>query len=201
MKRNSNILSALMFIINFFSHLLKELKTLKVSEETIFNALKSDDDLIPKMAKKIAEVIAGVPQNILQILANLSLSDRIAKGKYDWVNDDITEKNFPELVPADYTKEFKLFYFDRKMSSEDAIKEMDKDGFRPATINELLAIGEAQPELQKQFPIVALGSLWRRAGGSRSVPVLSQGSSERGLDLRWFERDWDGVFRFAALRK
>jgi undecaprenyl-diphosphatase len=53
----------------------------------------------------------------------------------------------------------KLFHFNRDISSEDAIAEMDKDGFRPATLAELLALGEAQPELQKQFPIIALSSV------------------------------------------
>lgn len=138
---------------------------------------------------------------ILHVLANLSLSDRIARGKYDWVNDYVTEEHFPTSISADYDAEYRLFHFDRDISSEVAIQEMEKEGFRPGTLAELLALGEAQPELQKQFPVIALGSLWRGSSGSRHVPALDWHGGRRELYLRWFGRDWDAPCRFLAVRK
>jgi len=59
MNRKSNILAALTFAVSFISAFLKELKKRGVVEEMIFNAMKSDGDLIPKMAEAAAEVVAG----------------------------------------------------------------------------------------------------------------------------------------------
>ncbi|MEK7465768.1 MAG: hypothetical protein AAB631_03275, partial [Patescibacteria group bacterium] len=41
---------------------------------------------IKKIADVLAELVHGVVKNILEIPAHLSLADRIARGKYDWVN-------------------------------------------------------------------------------------------------------------------
>jgi hypothetical protein len=139
--------------------------------------------------------------SILRIFANLTLTDRIARGRYDWVNSDITKKHFPTSVPADYDVEYKLFHFNHTISSDDAIKETEKEGFRPGILVELLALGETNPELQKQFPIVALGSAWRRPLGGRCVPCLCWDGSELKLRLEWFEGVWDDYVRFLAVRK
>jgi hypothetical protein len=204
MTRKSQVLAALMFVVDFFSALFKELKKRGVTEEAVFDALKSKNDLIPKMAEQIADLIAdtkATTKGTLRILANLTLTDRIARGRYDWVNSDITEEHFPTSVPADYDVEYKLFHFNHTISSDDAIKEMEKEGFRPGTLVELLALGETNPELQKQFPIVALGSTWQSPRGHRYVPCLYWGGSGRGLGLRWFGIDWVDVCRFLAVRK
>jgi hypothetical protein len=78
---------------------------------------------------------------------------------------------------------------------------MEKAGYRPARIEELLALGASQPELQKEFPIVALASVWRGPGGDRRVPYLRWDVAGRRLDLSWFEYGWTGDYRFAAVRK
>jgi hypothetical protein len=72
---------------------------------------------------------------------------------------------------------------------------MDEIGYRPATLAEVLALRVA-----KQFPIVALGSVWQFPGGRR-VPCLDWDGSERSLDLGWFESGWRVIYRFAAVRK
>lgn len=134
---------------------------------------------------------------------DLSFPGMITAGHYDWVNSDITEKHFP-VKGEGTTKEvtIELVHFNRAMgSSDEVIRELDKRGLRPATIEELLAFGAKYPELQRQFPIVALGSIWRRLG-RRYVPCLWGNSSERNLSLPfWFGYRWSDYCRFLALRK
>lgn len=153
--------------------------------------------------KKSDLIVAGAngAKNILRILTNLSLADRIARGEYDRVNSDITEEHFPTVIPADYDAEYKLFHFNRPIGSEAAIAEMEDERFRPGTLAELLVLGETQPELQKQFPIIALGSLWRLSGGDRGVPGLYGLGHRRELLLYWFGGGWGGHYRFLAVRK
>ena len=135
-----------------------------------------------------------------------TVQEMINAGNYGWTHREITEKHFPlptelngKQVPV--TNVTKLFYFNRNISSEAAISEMDKAGYRPATLAELLALGEAHPELQRQFPIVALGSVWRDTRDDRRVPVLDFGGNERRLSLRWFDYGWPGRCRFLGARK
>ena len=129
-----------------------------------------------------------------------SLAEMIEAGKYDWKYSDITQEHFPVQGQGREEKDVVLFHFGRYISSGDAIAEMAKAGYCPVQIQELLAFGGANPELQKQFPIVALGSVWRDPGGRRHVPYLDWHDRGRGLSLGWFGSGWGGDYRFAAVR-
>jgi len=133
-----------------------------------------------------------------------SIKQMIEAGKYDWKNGDIKEKHFPfptELSGKKITVSTKLFHFGRKISTEDAIYEMGKDGYRPATLAELLALGVKHRELQRPFPVIALGSIWRYAVDDRSVPYLNVDGRKRRLSLGWFDGDWDVSYRFLGVCK
>ena len=133
-----------------------------------------------------------------------TVQEMINAGNYGWTNNDIMEKHFPlptELNGKQVSVSTKLFHFNRSISSKNAIAEMDKAGYRPATLTELLALGEAYPELQKEFPIVAFGSIWRRGSDRRHVPVLLFDGHKRRLALRWFDVDWYVYYRFLGVRK
>lgn len=99
----------------------------------------------------------------------------VSAGKYDWVNSDITPGHFPVKGSGQEERKIALFHFGRAMTSEQAIAKMDKAGYRPAKTEGLLSLGASQPGLQKQFPIVAVGSVWQRSRGSRRVPDLDWG--------------------------
>lgn len=187
------------FVKQFVSDLRKDVKALGGDDAMVYEAIKSSSNLRKEFAKLIVAAKNGA-KTILHITANLSLADRIARGEYDWANPEITEEHFPTNVPGEYDAEYKLFHFNRTISSEDAIKEMEREGYRPGTLVELLALGEAQPKLQTQFPIVALGSVWRNPYGSYLVPALSW-SDGRGLGFLWFGSSWGAGFRFLAVRK
>lgn len=145
----------------------------------------------------IAKLIVDNWQEAKNIV-KISLADLVAMGNYDWVNSDIKEENFPIDEPVNPDEETKLFYFDREMSSEEVVVEMDKKGWKPAKIWHLLFFGAKNPKLQKQFPIIALGSVWRGL-----VPYLRWGGIFRKRDLRLsrFDSRWGGHCRFLAVRK
>lgn len=132
-----------------------------------------------------------------------NLKDVIVAGYYDYVNKSITEASFPLGVEEQSKKELimKLFCFNRYVKSEEAIREMDGKGYRPATLRELLAFGEKYPELQRQFPIVALGSVWTGPDRVSCVPMLRGDSAHRDLFLHCLGGIWDSDYRFLAVRK
>jgi len=92
-------------------------------------------------------------------------------------------------------------HFDRSISSDDAIAELDKMGLRPAEAGELLAFRAKYPDVQREFPIVALGSVWRGLYGNRHVLVLRCRGGKRRANLYWFGDDWNDGCRFATVCK
>lgn len=154
-----------------------------------------NDSLWEVVAKRFAKKVAEVAQAVKSVLKGL-----IDAGKYDYVNPNITEAKFP--VPADFVlgSDPKVFHFNCDISSEKAIEEMDKVGYRPAMIWDLLDYGAENPEEQRKFPIVGLGSVGE-VGGRRSVPCLGLGVSGRFLNLSWFDRGWRARCRFLGVRK
>ncbi len=130
----------------------------------------------------------------------LDLAAMIAAGKYDYVNPDIMAGSFPIKGEGKRELTAQLVHFNRVISSDDVEKELSKKGLRPATIEELLAFGATFPEVQRRFPIIALGSV-AEVRGRRSVSALGGDRSGRNLYLYWRVSDWLGLCRFLALPK
>lgn len=117
---------------------------------------------------------------------------------YYSANGDITSYNFPLWEKGQSQLDIFLLNFNHRISSENAIKAMDVQGLRPATIKELLSLGAQYPDLQKENWIVALGSTWRSPQGGLYVPFLSRCHTNPDLHL---SDDWHPEWRFAAVRK
>jgi hypothetical protein len=158
--------------------------------------LRSDQDY----AKYVAEsMLAGEP-NSFRVTVNydLSVEEMIRAGKYDRASSEINSQNFPAEKKGVSDLLIHLVRFDGFMESEEVLRELDKQGLRPATLPELLALGAQHPYLQRRFPIVALGLVWH---GGRVVACLWGDARNRGLGYDWLGIRWDGLHRFAAVPK
>lgn len=128
----------------------------------------------------------------------------IQVGKYDYVNDFLRDNDPVEGKIAGsgiVSVNLELIHFNRAIFTADAIKKIKKKGYELAGDKHLYAIGEQHPNLQKEFPIVALGSVWRGSDGYRSVACLDGWDDERGLGLHWHGNGWRGGYRFLVVRK
>ena len=130
-----------------------------------------------------------------------SLKEMIKVGEYDYHHSDITAENFPIEGEGTVEVNLQLIHLNEVLSTKEVLAELDKQGMRPATLAELLALGWMFKELQREFPIVALGSVWRNRNGHRDVPYLISRGSDRDLNLRWDDDAWGGHCRFLAVRK
>ena len=136
--------------------------------------------------------------------SSLSLKSLLSSGNFDYVNQDITEVNFPDLPTGQVgvginCEDAKVYHFDKNVSSDYAIQQMEKDDYRPANLRELLTWMLANWN-GKDF-VAALGQAWRVPGGGRCVPCLVDLGGGRDLVLFCLEGDWDGCCRFLAFRK
>lgn len=141
------------------------------------------------------------PTHPVTVDYGMTLEQMIAAGRYDSQNGDITAEHFPLQGTGKVEVELHLVHLNKVVSTEEVLAELDRRNLRPAKIEEILALGAKYPNLQKEFPVVALGSVWQRSHGDRYVACLGRWLGERCLDLGWFGSDWDGHFRFAAVSK
>jgi len=135
-----------------------------------------------------------------------SVKDSIKTGNYDRVNSDsdIVSKHFPSQETGRQDITIGLVHFGKYgkyIETDEVIRELNKNGLRPATLKELLVFGEKYPDFQRDFSIIALGSVWNIPGGYRGCACLDGDVSERSLSLCWIGDVWDDSCRFAAVRK
>ncbi len=170
--------------------------------EAIINKLGGMDGvhrfLSSEMVVKTAERSNVYP---LTINYERTVEDGVKAGKYDWTNNDITSDHFPSKEAGTKEVSVELIHFGKDKTTNEVLSELDNAGMRPATLKELLALSENHLDLQREFPIVALGSVWRPPGGSRDCACLYGSGSGRSLNLGWIGYRWDGHCRFAAVRK
>ncbi|MFC1618057.1 hypothetical protein ACFL2B_02135 [Patescibacteria group bacterium] len=129
------------------------------------------------------------------------LAKLIAAGNYDYVSGNITSENFSldESQIGDFDLE--LVHLSKYEETGEVLAELDARNLEPARIGHLLGFGTKYPEIQREFPILALGSSWVAPRGRRGVPVLEGRGAKRGLGLPWCGYCWDDGCRFLALRK
>jgi hypothetical protein len=158
---------------------------------TGFLPVAADDCVCPKVEQTVVKVCVDNTRTLAQL---------IAQGKYDWVHPDIAKNFTIESGMGAVSIDIVLFHFDKKMTTEQVLAEMDRLGLRPIILRELLSLGAQRPVLQREFPIVALGQMQQVLGGRR-VAFLDRFGSERSLHMDWADGYWSDLCRFAAVRK
>jgi len=158
------------------------------------------------LAKKIAEVIMASKQKVRETYKVVvdygkSLAEMILLGNYGWFNDDINSKNFPLQGTGAQESELVLVHLNQSATSKEVLESLDSQGLAPAQFVHLLAFGAAYPELQRQFPIIALGSSFVDGHGDRGYPYLYCHGSRRRLCLYWGGDGHRGLCRFLAVGK
>ncbi len=180
-----------------------------VTETDLATFTRRSHELYRRMAEgalPVGAVLIGLQELIEGRFPNIgrpatTLPEMIRAGHYDWTNPDINEEKFT-VDPRRFTTEgTKVYHFNKWMSIEAVIAEMMKDGYEPAFIENLLAYGAENPEEQRKYPIVALGSSCVSRDGDVVSPFLDRRVDGRGLDLDWLAGDWSESCRFLAARK
>lgn len=138
---------------------------------------------------------------ILRIDYDRALRESVRAGRYDYVDPYVTPANFPAKEHGSREVRLALAELGEVMTTAEVFERHRALGLRRATIVELLALGEAFPNLQREFPIIAFGSSCVDGPeGSASVPALrSKPDGRRELYLDWTEYRWDGACRILGI--
>ncbi len=206
-KDVSVIVSALGVLMSIITALVSAVRKQGGTDVDIYRlATPEGESTIEKIAALVVQAgkpIEKLAENCYKVLVDYgqTLQQMIAAGKYNHVNSNITADNFPVTGHGQQEVVVELVHFGREMESEVVLREFETRGLRAATLPELLAFGIKYPEKQREFPIIALDSVWQNRDGYRLIPELWDVAYGRFLDLHWLEFRWSEHYRFLAVRK
>ena len=174
-----------------------------ISEDDISRVVAGQGD---RLLEKFVDVMSNTARNPREsfptaVNYDLSVEDAIAAGDYRAVNGSITSRTFSSVRHGQAELQINLIRFDRRMTSEEVLRELEKEDLRAVELPELLAFGATHPDVQRQFSVVGLGSVWHDRKGYRNVPCLYAASEGRYLDLHWWDDAWYSYSRFAVVPK
>lgn len=129
-----------------------------------------------------------------------SLERMINDGLFDEVTPLVKTVPYRQLLGGRKEVEIALVQFQHSFAPSEIKQLMKGHGYRPAYIEELLALAKEEPDLQRRIPIVAQGSgrpidrRWRAVciGGSESTRFLS---------MAVVYRRWSFYYRFAFVKE
>lgn len=149
---------------------------------------------------KSSGVLGG---DVLPIItpSNITISQLVKDGKYDWSNADITDEHFPINPTFKWANELILIHYGCILNRQAVLNDFKKQGLRVAEPAEILVFGITYPDKQREFSIVALGSPWMHSYYRRyHMLVLYERGGRRELGLFYFGRAWGIGYRFLAAR-
>jgi hypothetical protein len=105
-----------------------------------------------------------------------SIEDSISAGMYAWASHQVTSVSFSGSASGREKISAVLIPFSPQASLGYILHRQADVGLRPATLKELLAFGEAYPEVQRKLPVMALGS-----SADLLVTTFHRGSSQGSM--------------------
>lgn len=129
-----------------------------------------------------------------------SASELVKRGRYNWVNYEITDSRFPIESHAPVSRTIELVEFDRDSNSEEMLAEFARRGLERPTYEDAFAFGIVYPEEQRKHSVVFLHEPVQ-VGDNYDVLVLDGYDRDRYLRLRWLDYGWSRRCVFAAVRK
>lgn len=172
-----------------------------INSEELQRLAENPDELKGILKKAFSDHVSVPNHYVVSVDYEMELEEAIKRGQFDWVNPYIIPENFPPKGKGKVKAEVELIHFDRYISTNVAVNNLRKMGYRSAGLRELLALGEKNPDIHKEFPVVALGSVWHDANGDANVPCIYRSGKARSLRLVGYGGGWYERWRFAAVRK
>jgi hypothetical protein len=129
-----------------------------------------------------------------------SLKRMIEDGRYDKVYPLVWTIPYRRLMGGRKEIEIALVQLQHTFSPSQIKRLMKSHGYRPAYVEELLALGREYPDLQRKNPIAALGS-GLIVKSRRHVVCIYGSETKRELGTLVIYRRWSLYYRFAFVRQ
>lgn len=183
--------------------------SLKKAREAKLEAARAKKETLNK-ARQIKTTLRSVESidTITVEVGHLNLKEWILAGEYRLADDDINVKRFDIQFSSGGARKVDvvIIHIDKTFYGVEYAEEIIEKLFLfPAPLEYLLAIGAEYPEMQKEFPIIAMGSKDRNRIAKTYVTILDyregeiSGEMGRILGLDWKDKQWEKDIRFLAV--
>lgn len=153
----------------------KTYQLLKAVKEEGYLITEVIDLLRISRRKNIVELKEGDTINV-SVNKGLTMERLMKNGNYTYVDSHIEKQQF-YIIGSLFRKKknisAKLFSFNEEDNVQVIKEKMNKDGFRPATLVELLILAYFYSNLKNENAILALGYLWKNPMSETCVAFLS----------------------------
>lgn len=127
---------------------------------------------------------------------SFDISSLIGQANFDYINPDVRNFGTKKVNLG----EFYLVHFGEPSYTEEVESVLGTEKLMPANVCDLLAFSIVYPDLQRTFPIVAIGSCWENKPGNKLVAALWGGEKSRELNMCSISTKWVGEDRFLVFR-
>ena len=226
-KKFTELVSGTGWIGGFIHLLVKEMRNQGWTDKeiyTLFTETDPDEEVAKSIVADLGRMIYPQGTDIFTLIRldvvvdyRRTFDQMVRAGNYGHVLGSINGNKFPirplhsglaEMDGSPYRQiapiktEVILVHLNQAVSTNTALGQMDRLGLEGSPIEEILAVGEKYPDLQRKFPIVGLGSIWQsEAGQPRYCPLLYVGANIRLLSIDRIDFKCFPRCRFLARRK
>lgn|GEM_PF-2865821 len=138
----------------------------------------------------------------LSVDPQMPYADQIAAGNYTETDSEVLDHNF---VSRSYQHEVKakMLQASCRVTTEDALTQMNKEHSRPADVFDLLAFGAKQVDIDADYGIVELGSSYHSTDGNQHYIVIDVNKGKRRLVGRetWSDKTWPAGTYFLVVQE
>lgn len=128
--------------------------------------------------------------------------DLVIDGGYYYLDSSV-KKHFTiprDLAGQEVVVSARMFHFEGGADSPEVIKHMTTAGYRPATDVEMLCLTALCPNLLREFPIAALGSVWKYLRITPYVVHAYRAYNRSYLEARRFSDIWHPSYHFLGIK-
>jgi hypothetical protein len=154
-----SVIILLGFILSLIDRNIKIKQEQKTIEKTKERIKKLEEDAA-KLQEKLGYLLSSEAETYyFDVDYSKNIKEMISQGNYDWQNDDINNFSFKKTENTNKIVKVAAKVLPFKGKVDEETKNMESKGFHPATAFELLAFGATHSEVQRKFPIMALGTI------------------------------------------
>ncbi len=137
----------------------------------------------------------------LEVDFNMPLDALVAQGRYDIPSRLLEDVSGESKDEGRRILEVRVVHFGRKMSEDEVLVALSKRQLKPACLWVQCAVGAHHGELQRDFPIVALGTSHESIQRGETYPILDEVGGDRTLRFGAppVGEKWSASMRFLAV--
>lgn len=160
--------------------------------------------IIDKSPNIDLDFIFSAPEMALTVDYTQTVAQAVGGGNYDIIDKNVTDEKIP--IPLEKKGRIEkvmaaVIRFNQYVRRNDAINKINETDYRIANLMELLALGYLFPELQKDSPIMAIGSEWFDQGFYYR-PLITNNGPKRYIQVEPSKSDISpSHYRWLVIRK